>query len=253
MKLLQEKHPPSCPDSFFPPLDTQSAPPTMSSTDVIQAVLFFPTGSTGGPDGLRPQHLKDLVSYSLGEGPNRLITSLTVFVNLVICGKVPISVRPFFFGATLTCLGKKNGGVRPLAVGCVLRRLAAKCPCTSVFHEIGCLLFPHQLGFGTALGAEAAVHTARAFLPNLEDGHLIIKLDFRNAFNSIRRDKMLHSVLLKAPELLPFAYCSYRYPSLLFLGDFSISSKEGVQQGDPLGPLLFCLAIYDIIVNPCMF
>ncbi len=61
---------------------------------------------------------------------------------------------------------------------------------------------------------------------------------------------MLHSVLMKAPDLLPFAYCSYRYPSLLFLGgDFTISSKEGVQQGNPLGPLLFCLAIHDIIVN----
>ena len=60
---------------------------------------------------------------------------------------------------------------------------------------------------------------------------------------------MLHSVLLKAPELLPFAYCSYRHPSLLFFGDFSISSEEGVQQGDPLGPLLFCLAIHEIVVN----
>ena len=76
LKLLQEKHPPSCPDSLFPPLDTQSAPSTMS-TDVIQAVLSFPTGSAGGPDGLRPQHLKDLVTYSLSEGPNRLIGSLT--------------------------------------------------------------------------------------------------------------------------------------------------------------------------------
>ena len=145
-----------------------------------------------------------------------MITSLTEFVNLVICRKVPKSVRPFFFGATLTCLGKKDGGIRPIAVGCVLRSLAAKCLCTSVFHEMGSLLFPHELGFGTALGAQAAVHAARAFLSNLEDGHLMIKLDFRNAFNSIRWDKMLHSVLLKEPELLPFAYCSYRYPSLLF-------------------------------------
>ena len=60
---------------------------------------------------------------------------------------------------------------------------------------------------------------------------------------------MLHSILLKVPELLPFAYCSFRHPSLLFFRDFSISSKEGVQQGDPLGPLLFCLAIHDIVVN----
>ena len=139
-------------------------------------------------------------------------------------------------------MGKKDGGIRPIAVGCILRRLATKCLCTSVFHEMGSPLFPHQLGFRTALGAEAAVHAARVFLSNLEDGHLIIKLDFRNAFNSIRRDKMLHSVLMKAPDLLPFAYCSYQYPSLLFFGDFTISSEEGVQQGDPLCPLLFCLA-----------
>ena len=177
--------------------------------DVIQAVLSFPTGSAGGPDGLRPQHLKDLVTYSLSEGPNRLIGSLTEFVNLVICGKVPVSARPSFFGASLTCLGKKDGGIRPIPVGCVLRRLAAKCLCTSVLHEMGSLLFSHQLGFRTALGAEAAVHAARVFLSNLDDGHLIIKFDFRNAFTSIWRDKMLHFVLLKAPELLPFAYCSY--------------------------------------------
>ena len=147
LKLLLEKHPPSCPDSSFPPLDMQFVPPTMSSTDVIQAVLSFFTSCAGGPDGLRPQHLKDLVTYSLSEGPNMLIGSLTEFVNLVICGKVPESAHPFFFGASLACLGKKDRGIRPIAVGCVLCRLAAKCLCTSVFHEMGSLLFPHQLSF----------------------------------------------------------------------------------------------------------
>ena len=72
-------------------------------------------------------------------------------------------------GATLTGLGKKGGGVRLIAVGCVLRGLAVKCLCTSVFDEIGSLLFPSQLGFGTTMSAEAAVHTARAHLSNLED------------------------------------------------------------------------------------
>ena len=162
--------------------------------------------------------------------------------------EIPVSARPFFFGATLTGLGKKDGGIRPIAVGCVLRRLAAKCLCASVFDDMGSLLFPHQLGFGSAMGVETAFHTARAFLSKLEDD-LIIKLDFGNAFNNIRRDKMLHSVLSKAPELLPLAHCSYQYPSFLFFGEFSFSSAEGVQQGVPLGPLLFCLAIHDTIVS----
>ena len=144
-------------------------------TDVIHAVLSFPTDSVGGPDGLRPQHLKDLVTYTLIEGSDRLLDSLTEFVNLVICGKVPVNARPFFLSAILTGLGKKGGGVRPIAVGCILRRLAAKCLCTSVFDEMGSLLFPHQLRF--AMGAKAAVHTARPYLSNLKDGHLMIKLD----------------------------------------------------------------------------
>ena len=234
LKLLQEKHPPSHPDSSFPSSETPFEPPVMSSSSVIKAVFSFPAGSAGGPDGLRPQHLKDLVSYSLSEGSASLITSLTAFVNFAISGNVPINARPFFFRATLTGLRKNDGGVRPIAVGCSLRRLAAKCLCASVFDEMGSRLFPHQLGFGTPMGAEAVVHAARAYLSHLKDSHLMIKLDFKNAFNSIRRDKMLHSATTKAPELLPLVHCAYRHPSLLFFGKYTISSVEGVQQGDPL-------------------
>ena len=160
LRLLQEKHPPSHPDSSFPSSETPFDPPVMSSSSVIKAVFSFPAGSAGGPDGLRPQHLKDLVSYSLSEGSTSLITSLRAFVNFVICGNVPINACPFFFGATLTGLRKSDGGVRHIAVGCSLRRLAAKCLCASVFDEMGSRLFPHQLQFGTPMGAEAVVHAA---------------------------------------------------------------------------------------------
>ena len=36
-----------------------------------------------------------------------------------------MQVRPFFFGASVIALNKKDGGVRPIAVGCTLRRLVA--------------------------------------------------------------------------------------------------------------------------------
>ena len=36
---------------------------------------------------------------------------------------------------------------------------------------------------------------------------------------------------------------------LLFCGDHTIASEEGVQQGDPLGPLLFCLTIQPFITK----
>ena len=35
--------------------------------------------------------------------------------------------------------------------------------------------------------------------------------------------------------------------SFSLIGEDDIPSSEGVQQGDPLSPLLFCLAIHDLV------
>lgn len=42
----------------------------------------FPSGSAGGPDGLRPQHLKDLIGPSATVGGPLLLSALTSLVNL---------------------------------------------------------------------------------------------------------------------------------------------------------------------------
>lgn len=42
-------------------------------------------------------------------------------------------------------------------------------------------------------------------------------------------------------------YQCYRAPTVLFYGDYRISSEVGVQQGDPSGPLIFSEAIHPII------
>ena len=39
----------------------------------------------------------------------------------------------------------------------------------------------------------------------------------------------------------------YGVSSVLAFGDKTVASSSGVQQGDPLGPLLFCLAIQPIL------
>ncbi len=129
-------------------------------------------------------------------------------------------------------------------MGCTLRRLAAKVAGTKAAEELGDLLAPRQLGYGVRRGAEAAVHATRLYLSDISSDKAVLKLDFRNAFNSIRRDKVLEAVLEHAPGLYPFVHSAYTLPSSLFWGDETIQSAEGVQQGDPLGPLPFCLGIH---------
>jgi hypothetical protein len=57
---------------------------------------------------------------------------------------------------------------------------------------------------------------------------------------------MLESVKEFAPEIFPFVPSCYSNSSFLRFGSTLINSSEGIQQGDPLGPLLFCLAIHPI-------
>ena len=108
------------------------------------------------------------------------------------------------------------------------------------------LLAPRQLGYDMKRGSEAAVHAARRFVCRMESDEVFVKLDFSNAFNSLRWDKMLGAVEQHTPILLPFVHSSYSIPSLLFWGDKVLESTEGVQQGDPLSPLLFCLSIHSL-------
>ena len=77
----------------------------------------------------------------------------------------------------------------------------------------------------------------------------MIKVDFRNAFNSICRDMMLKAVENYIPDLLPFVHSAYSSPSILLWGDSHVPSAEGIQQGDPVGPMLFCLTIHELVCN----
>ena len=145
-------------------------------------------------------------------------------------------------------MGKHGGGVRPIAVGCTLRRLVAKIACGRVVEDMSCLFSPHQLGFRVRGGIEAAVHAGCHFLHNISPGEALIKLDFSNAFNSVRWDCMLRSVLDTCPSIFPLVCSAYSSSSSLFWEDKVLLSAEGVQQGNPLGPLLFCLTLHQFII-----
>ncbi len=122
---LKAKHPlaPYLPDHPQP-----STTPALfvEPKEVAKAVASFPPGSGGGPDGLRPQHLKDLTTEKTGAAGACLLEALTDVINHILAGKVPEGIPPFLYGASLVALEKKDGGVRPIAIGSTFRRLLGK-------------------------------------------------------------------------------------------------------------------------------
>ena len=96
----------------------------------------------------------------------------------------------------------------------------------------------------------------RAWARSRSNGEALLKIDFKNAFNSLSRKFMLLAVKEFMPDLLPFSMFCYADHTPLRYQQHEISSQRGVQQGDALGPLLFCLALRKItssINHHCSF
>ena len=186
----------------------------------------------------------------MGEGVSSgLLAAVTTLVNLLIEGNVPEEIRPYLFGGRLVALLKKGGGVRPIVVGLTLRLLTSKLVSKHAASLLAPTLSPLQVGVGVSRGVEAVVHATRAFVQSLGPTDVLVKLDFTNAFNCVRRDAVLEAVLDHIPGAYPYIHAAYSAPSFLGYDGHIISSAEGVQQGDPLGPLLFCLAVHPVLSN----
>ena len=74
----------------------------VEESDVRKAIMSFPAGSAGGPDGLCPQHLRELISCR--ESGQDIVTDLAAFVIMVLAGQCSKSVAPVFYGGRMLAL-----------------------------------------------------------------------------------------------------------------------------------------------------
>ena len=171
-------------------------------------------------------------------------------MNTMLAGKLPTCTAPWLVGAPLTALRKKSGSFRPIAVGETLRRLASRLCCAAARPRLRDILLPYgQVGVGVKGGLEAAVHTTRSFISSYsaEENFCCLKVDMTNAFNECSRQSFLHRLHKELPDLFSWTLWSYQCAGELRFGSHHVLSKAGVQQGDPLGPLLFSLVVLDLL------
>ena len=165
----------------------------------VLAIASFPPGSATGPSGLRPCHLKECLrrpgSCSALQG------GLGAFIEAACGGKLPRQLAESLCASNLIAINKKDGGVRPIAFGDTLRRLAGKVllGMEETKSQI-CSLHPRQCGVGVPYACEmVGMGVQRIVDASPHTEWVALQVDMRNAFNTISRHAMLDNCLRKAP------------------------------------------------------
>ena len=139
-----------------------------------------------------------LEAHGSAEAGSRLLSALTDLVNVMLRGEVPQFAVPVLYGAN-ECAIEKKGGIRLIAEGNTFRRLSVKVDSLPVIRALGEKLRPVQLGVSTSGGCEAAAHAAQRYVRDCRHRRVLLKIDIRNAFNSLRKDSFFSVALVRTP------------------------------------------------------
>eukprot|EP00854_Cymbomonas_tetramitiformis_P004989 gene4989-biopygen4955 len=186
-----------------------------------------------GCSQLRFEHLGAI--FGAGDG----VHAIKHACEQLVSNRVPSGILSWLMGARLVALLKPGGGVRPNACGETLRRLtgkwfAGRCGC-GLRRILG---RPRRESEATSSAAQVGV--------GVPEG---AELDCKNAFNTVHRRAIFQAVYV---ELLGLTESCLRHEARLGWrgadGTFHrISSAEGAQQGDPLGPFFMAAPLQPVL------
>jgi len=225
--------------------EVESCPRIASKGELMFLLKRVNLDAAPGPDGISFRVIWDLC-FGTHSGADELCEAMIAMLNLFLKGLIPgVFTVPY-----MVPIGK--GGdvtkIRPIGILSSFTRLASSVHAT-LLRPLVPLYHPQQFGVGVRGGAELMSSLMCQWLDraNFPPGkeHCILKLDIINAFNSMSREWMLKVIKVVAPGAYDYVHGLYgaSVPILAAIGDTGLTMDEGGLQGDPLMPLLFCMAI----------
>jgi hypothetical protein len=241
---LQDKHPAGTEDPFGVTDGPSSG--DIPSEEIMAAFKTFKPDTSPGLSGWTHHLLATALRVPA------FLKAIHTLTGLIMAGTAP--GQAMLCASRLTPLRKPDGGLRPIAVGDMIYRLATKAIIRHSNRRD--FLLPYQFGVGSKGGVEPVVRAVeRALEGNLDRPYThLTSLDFSNAFNTVDRRDIAEGLRQYAPILYRAGRWAYSCTSSLVLsspeGRHIITSAQGVRQGDPMRPLMFSLGIRSLLRDP---
>uniref|UniRef100_A0A0G4I9I0 Reverse transcriptase domain-containing protein n=1 Tax=Chromera velia CCMP2878 TaxID=1169474 RepID=A0A0G4I9I0_9ALVE len=229
----------------MPPLE-------VAAENLLKAVRTAPKGSAQGVMGWRYEHLSFLLPPDRTVARGRQAAVLSMGQDLV-AGKASPEVLDLLACGRCFALRKNVDGskIRPIMVGDVVRRWITRAVLLEKGEPIEKHLGVRQYAVHIADGCARLYHMVWTAL-QLDKSAVFLRLDAQNAFNTADRQQIMDEVYTHFPEIYTFLMFFYgsRTPTF-FQKDTGetkvIFSEEGVQQGDVMGPTLFCIGLKPVL------
>jgi len=208
-------------------------------------IVVHDQGKSPGPSCLTLAHLRSITSDA------DCCAGLAAMVQDVVDGNLTPAAADIICRGVSIGTDKGPMQVRPLTMPESIYKLAALFCLNSMDYAIPTLFPRIQLGVGIKGGPEIAIHRTQLALERGGPGTVVLRTDFRNAFNE--RDR---AIIARALHGAPLTSGLWRFFMMAYgrrashLGIYNrgqliehFLNSQGVRQGCPLASFLYALSV----------
>ncbi|MFN9804332.1 MAG: reverse transcriptase domain-containing protein [Bacteroidota bacterium] len=204
-------------------------------------------GSSGGISGLTSDQMKPILHSE------KALHAIYRVVLLIANGQLPPWMHPYLAGFRGLALGEK---ARPICIGEWILRLTSICVLSRIDKEdveglfLGSGSRKNIFQFGTAIrnGQDSLVHTIDTLMHHSDKERICLKIDFKNAFNSIKRAKAVNRTVKAFPATHRFLAWLYQCGALIYMGENSLEGEEGLFQGECCSSVAFDAGLHPALI-----